>query len=690
MSEFFYHKKSGYTAIKVGDRQYEFSNGVESAGELDIVFQKDKDSSLRIVMPSDNLTDFEETYSKVAEHLSQFDIEPQQLTSANLDEISRRCLTVPVAPGICVGYRAVSDKTYSPNQDLDHFLKKQICTSDRKFKTATAGYFSRPYINLGIASAETAIALTTGNFVWGIAAFLMGGLSLAGFIEKMCVNRNLEKEIVSTMPMESDALHAHLTKVYVTEMRELFELEDLKVSLAYSILNAPESEVFKNHFDRQEKLNQDLRSKQDRLNNIIEGLLGSFVAQQPGWIFSYQGREEVSKSLALSLDKEFVLPEDKRAEFVDEYCDLFKSYEHALKTGNDEQIETLSETLKTLRQSADFAPKISSAPIVIKVDQKQESEKGSYKEGDIISDYQLQSFLGQGAVGLVFKAKHLGSDLKVAIKLPASDAEKEHIIRDSKTLKEVSKISPEFVQYIDSSEDPPFLVMEYVAGKDLEGLIQNLSPKDRVKLAKKVVHETASALRKAHKENRYHLDLKPRNIFMNQEGCVKIGDFGLSIDVDDFELSRSLASQDISSFTSTMAYVAPEVLAGHPCAKSDVYSLGVTLYKVLTGELPTDLKLPSEMNPKVPKALDNTVKQMMERDPDKRLSLYQTQRKLKSKTKIKLDLPDLTKTDEEIPIDLTKTDKEIPTRPSLDKLVKERNAESSSDVRQTRPEELCE
>jgi serine/threonine protein kinase len=239
-----------------------------------------------------------------------------------------------------------------------------------------------------------------------------------------------------------------------------------------------------------------------------------------------------------------------------------------------------------------------------------------------ISEYVLDELIGGGTFGEVWKAHHhVWVDQLVAIKLPS---ESQYIrTLQSEGVVIHGLVHPNIVRAIgfDPYSDPAYLVMEYVPGTSLRPLIQQrkLSVDDSVAVMRQIL----AGLAFAHSKGMIHRDVKPENILIHEraardglssEGVVKITDFGLgkaaaSAVVGSIAMSVSMNTPAGRDIAGTLDYMAPEQRSGAaPDARADLYSCGVILYELLTGERPAGTECPSDLNPKVPKSLDEAFK----------------------------------------------------------------------------------
>jgi serine/threonine protein kinase len=203
--------------------------------------------------------------------------------------------------------------------------------------------------------------------------------------------------------------------------------------------------------------------------------------------------------------------------------------------------------------------------------------------------YEILSELGQGAMGVVYKARDPNINRLVAIKTislvgqsPVEESEyRQRFVHEAQAAGRLSH--PHIVTIFDFGEDPethtPYIVMEYVAGPSLE---QVMAGRGRLPLKStlRLVQELAEALDYAHSEGIVHRDIKPGNILMTNDGHPKITDFGIA------KLNHANLTQ-LGNALGTPAYMSPEQLNGELVdGRSDLFSLGVILYALLTGHRP--------------------------------------------------------------------------------------------------------
>ena len=200
--------------------------------------------------------------------------------------------------------------------------------------------------------------------------------------------------------------------------------------------------------------------------------------------------------------------------------------------------------------------------------------------------YEIVAELGRGAVGVVYQARDPQIDRMVALKtilLPGLDPKEEGEYRQ-RFLVEAQAAGrlqhPGIVTIFDVGEDPekhdPFIVLEYVTGQSLNQLLVR-EKKLPLRTALQLAEEIADALDYAHTQGVVHRDIKPANILITEEGRAKIADFGIAkLNLAQFTLPGRVLG--------TPAYMAPEQLSGEPAdGRSDLFSLGVLLYAMVTG-----------------------------------------------------------------------------------------------------------
>ncbi len=244
----------------------------------------------------------------------------------------------------------------------------------------------------------------------------------------------------------------------------------------------------------------------------------------------------------------------------------------------------------------------------------------------LVPGYQLVELLGRGGMGEVWRALQVSLNRAVAVKiLPAKFAnDREFVARFEKEATALASLShPNVVQIIDRGQAGThyYFAMELVPGVNLRELLngRRLPLKD----ALRIMVQVARAIDYAHEQKVVHRDLKPENVLVDARGHVKIADFGLA-GMKDSERNIALTATAVAM--GTLNYMAPEQRrdAKHVDHRADLYSLGVLLYEVLTGELPLGrFKLPSQKVEGLPVAIDELVSKLLETEPADRPSRAQ-------------------------------------------------------------------
>jgi tetratricopeptide (TPR) repeat protein len=266
----------------------------------------------------------------------------------------------------------------------------------------------------------------------------------------------------------------------------------------------------------------------------------------------------------------------------------------------------------------------------------------SLEHGTWLGDrYRIDGQLGEGGMGAVYKAYDRELDRVVALKLlrPGLMTDPTAIQRFKQELLLASKVSHKNILRIHDLADIgglKVISMAYVEGEDLNRLLkkQGRLPIDRTI---QIARQLCAALEAAHAEGVVHRDLKPHNILLDQAGIPYITDFGLAKSVEAGAAGMTRAGE----FLGTPRYMSPEQVENNPIdARSDLYSLGLILYEMVTGDVPftSDSTLtlmlqrvkqkpknPKQVNPEVPDSLARIIMRCLEKNPDKR---YQSAREI--------------------------------------------------------------
>ena len=252
-------------------------------------------------------------------------------------------------------------------------------------------------------------------------------------------------------------------------------------------------------------------------------------------------------------------------------------------------------------------------------------------EGRLLGNrYEIKEKIGNGGMAMVYKAKDQVLNRYVAIKILRDEftTDEEFIKRFSIEAQSAASIThPNIVSVYDVGNEGNlyYIVMELIKGKTLKEIIIEEGGALPWKWSTNIAIQIAAALETAHKNNIVHRDIKPHNIIITEDGIAKVTDFGIA---------KAVSNSTITAFGSTIGsvhYFSPEhAKGGFTDSKSDLYSLGVVMYEMLTGKVPFDADTPVsvalkhmqeepvppiELNEKIPSALNDIILKAMRKDP---------------------------------------------------------------------------
>lgn len=251
-----------------------------------------------------------------------------------------------------------------------------------------------------------------------------------------------------------------------------------------------------------------------------------------------------------------------------------------------------------------------------------------------VPGYEIESVLGRGGMGVVYRARHLALNRSIALKmlpfgLGGGAHERARLRREAQAVAALKHVNIVQVYDVGEAEGRPFFTMEYVDGGTLAEKLAGV-PLPAAEAAS-LLSALAEAMEAAHRNGIVHRDLKPSNVLITRDGTPKISDFGLAMRVEgDSALTASGAR------VGTPSYMAPEQAEGRRDAvgpRADVYALGAILYEMLTGRPPfrgespaeTQRQLlsgdpvpPSRLNARVPRDLETICTKCLQKDPDRR------------------------------------------------------------------------
>jgi serine/threonine-protein kinase len=241
--------------------------------------------------------------------------------------------------------------------------------------------------------------------------------------------------------------------------------------------------------------------------------------------------------------------------------------------------------------------------------------------GQIVGKYKIHSTIGSGGFGTVYLAEDTWIDKKVALKVPHKQSlDFGELLREPRLLATLNHPNIVTILTAEKQENVFFIVMEFVPGETLESIVAREGALD-VARALDYTCQICNAVDHAHRQGVLHRDLRPSNVIVSESGLLKVADFGTS---------RFL---EIAAHGTTVIgsppYMAPEQFQGKAVFASDLYSLGVTMYQMLTGAMPYDTPSPADLdrlqrgellssprlkNPRIPKALSDIVLKAMAPD----------------------------------------------------------------------------
>jgi TolB-like protein/Tfp pilus assembly protein PilF/tRNA A-37 threonylcarbamoyl transferase component Bud32 len=252
--------------------------------------------------------------------------------------------------------------------------------------------------------------------------------------------------------------------------------------------------------------------------------------------------------------------------------------------------------------------------------------------GKTISHYKILEKLGEGGMGVVYKAEDTKLKRKVALKflpteLTRSDELQERFLREAQAAAALTHPNICIVHEIDETEGQTFIAMEYIDGKSLDEIIE--SGRSNIDEALDITIQMAEGLARAHGQGIVHRDIKSANILLDKYGQAKILDFGLAKLTEQSRLTRT------ATIMGTVSYMSPEQARGDETIdhRADIWSLGVVLYEILAGRLPFDAPNDAALlhkiiyepeppirdhKPDLPESLEKAIKKTMQKNPQDR------------------------------------------------------------------------
>jgi serine/threonine protein kinase len=264
------------------------------------------------------------------------------------------------------------------------------------------------------------------------------------------------------------------------------------------------------------------------------------------------------------------------------------------------------------------------------------NRRGAFAPGDVIAGrYVVESIIGEGGMGIVYQCLDRVGGVKVAVKcLPpevSRNADEMEDIRDNYRLVadlHHPNIAGARTLEVDGATGDYYLVMDLARGMSLKRWMKR-NPRSATEGKLAVLRQVAAALDYAHAQKVIHRDVKPENVMVDDEGGVKVLDFGLAAQI---RSSQSRTSNTVTSKGGTPGYKSPEQWLGRPQrAAADVYSFGVLAYWMLSGHLPFDgddlavlghavLTAPVEPIPDLPAHVNAALAKALAKEPNERFA----------------------------------------------------------------------
>lgn len=321
------------------------------------------------------------------------------------------------------------------------------------------------------------------------------------------------------------------------------------------------------------------------------------------------------------IEEALLLPEEEREAFLDRECGgdtVLRNEISSLLGESDlafEYVQNLSEQIMQL----------SFSELSGEIDEIEADSKPFFKH------YRIEEKLGSGGMGVVYKAFDTHLDRTVALKfltrhLTIDQENKERFLREAKAAAALNHPNICTVYAIEEDDERQFITMEYVEGTSLEKIIEKEKPDLETSL--RLALQIAGALSEAHGKGVIHRDIKPGNILVTEPGDVKVIDFGLA------KLAGRTVVTQTGKTMGTVAYMSPEQIKGSGVDhRTDIWSFGVLLYELLTGEHPfrgeydqavlySIINCEPDRMPAVSKDLEQVVMKALAKNPDQRYQQF--------------------------------------------------------------------
>jgi eukaryotic-like serine/threonine-protein kinase len=241
--------------------------------------------------------------------------------------------------------------------------------------------------------------------------------------------------------------------------------------------------------------------------------------------------------------------------------------------------------------------------------------------GQIVGKYKILSTIGSGGFGTVYLAEDTWIDKKVALKVPHKQGvDFGELLKEPRLLATLNHPNIVTILTAERQENVFFIVMEFVPGETLESIVERDGALD-LNRALDYTCQICNAIDHAHRQGVLHRDLRPSNVLVTENGVLKVADFGTSRFLEIMAHGTTVIGSP--------PYMAPEQFLGKAVFASDIYSLGVTMYQMVTGVMPYETPTPADVdrllrgelltpprlkNPRLPKAINDIVMKAMAPD----------------------------------------------------------------------------
>ena len=254
----------------------------------------------------------------------------------------------------------------------------------------------------------------------------------------------------------------------------------------------------------------------------------------------------------------------------------------------------------------------------------------TYESGDTLDHYRIEAIVAHSGMAVLYRAIDLDSGRQVAIKVPLPEMEADPVLIERFKREQEIGLSldhPGVVKtFTDEHRSRLYMVIEWVEWRLLRTIL-NEEKKLPIDRAVKITLGICDALDYMHKRGIVHRDLKPENVMVGEDDQIKLIDFGIAMKED----ARRLTFVNISSMLGTPDYISPEQVKGaRGDQRSDIYSVGIILYEMLTGRVPfvgpnplavmnarvlNDVKPPRDLNPEISPELEEILFRALDREP---------------------------------------------------------------------------